>query len=853
MGQTCDVLIIGEAPGAEEDKAGTPFVGQSGRLLREVVADTGLDKFSIAYTNIVRCRPPDNKTPSPAQVRACLPKLQQEIADLDPRLIILLGNTPLKAVLGENGITNWRGTTLERAGRVYAPMFHPAYVLRSISELPTFVGDFDKVVEVLNTGAVESAVQGYRVIVALTSTQIADMVHVVEEAGRASFDTESRHSRPYASDAKMLMISLAVKKPEKTAWVVPVDRLAPKDLEAVCNLLASDKVSWIGHNAKYDQEVLKQGLGIEVSNVVGDTMLASYVLDTTKGRHGLKELAGRHLGMYGYDAPLQDYHRAHPKSDPSKPGGDQSLVPMDVLAPYAALDAIATLELHRVLYKEMTQAQRALYKELLIPVSNALFHMEDNGVMIDPHITKRYVRVYEAVQERQLELMMKDRTLTRFVRDRQATLRADFETKHAGKKTKAKQPVFEFNANSPVQMRELLYGADYFHLKPLGYTDKPDKQGNRVPSTKWDYLEAYVERVPFLQHYHYYSLLGTVLGTYLRPALGRLGADRRMRSSYWIHGTETGRLSSHDPNLQNIPTPEKEPGTVLAALPVKNIFTCSDWGLDHKTLKRFEPRFGELLGPYFFKGGVVLSGDYSGMELRAMASVSGCKAMSEAFARGEDIHRLVSSQIFRVPLDQVTKEMRYKGKWTNWTLLYGGDEHTLYRLYGVPLDEGKRFIKTYYGMFPEIKEFQEKTIEFASTHGYVDSPFGHRRYFPYIDDPSPKRRAKAEREAVNHPIQNAAGYILLMALIVLDDKMRQQGFRTMLVNTVHDQVMADTPLDELDAFAALMKDVMEGLHGYQPQYFPRLSLDWFTCPLVVDIEIGSHYGTLTEYKPEGEE
>lgn len=232
-----------------------------------------------------------------------------------------------------------------------------------------------------------------------------------------------------------------------------------------------------------------------------------------------------------------------------------------------------------------------------------------------------------------------------------------------------------------------------------------------------------------------------------------------------------------------------------------------------------------------------------------MASVSGCARMSDIFTQGGDVHRVVSAGIFNVPEYQVTREMRYKGKWTNWTLLYGGSEYTFQRLYGIPLDEGKKFVKAYYSLFPEIREYQEETKQFARDHGYVESMFGHRRYLPYINDKDGARRSSAERESVNHPIQSVASQMLLMALIILNDVLMMNNMRTKMVNTVHDQIMLDVPLDELDVVSRLVKRVMEGLtdDSLYKTWFPDMDLSWFTCPLVVEMEIGSHYGSLVEY------
>lgn len=837
----CDVMIVGEAPGHDEDLVGTPFVGASGTLLRTVVEDVGLDEFGIVYTNVVRCRPPNNAAPSAKQIKACTPKLLAEIERFGPTMVILLGNIPLKAVLGESGITAWRGSRLERDHVIYVPTFHPAYILRNNMELPTFVEDLQKVYDILSDNDNRSVVYEYDIRLVAGEADAKEMYEAILAACMVSWDTESRNSRPYATGSRMIMLSFAVDRPTKRAWAVLPDNAK---VVAYCKkILCNENIKVICHNAKYDQHVVKQAWGIDVPNIVGDSMIASWVLDSTPGRHGLKHLAGRYLGMYEYNRELDVYHAQNPKSDPSKKGGDQSLVPVDILAPYAAMDAIATLELHKRLYKKMDPVQRTLYNQLFLPVSYALQRMEEWGVNIDLAIVQRYAKVYDAIRCRQYADLLELPVVKKFSKDRQSKLDKAYDVKYAGKTTRVKRPTFTFNPNSDLQMRELLFTKRYLGLEVLGKTEKGEA------STKWEYLKPFANDNPFLHTYHYFSLMDKTLSTYIYPAVRWLDADGRVRSTYNVHGTSSGRLSSSDPNLQNIPTPEKEPDTVLSVLPVKNIFTASDWGDPGPELTA---KYADLLGPYVSKGGLLLSADYSGMELRTMASTCHCQGMLDIFARGEDVHRIVSSAIFNVPIDQVTKEMRYAGKWTNWTLLYGGNEYVLQRLYGVPLDEGKRFVVAYYNMFPEILEYQKECVEFARDHGYIESMIGQRRYLPYINDNrNPKQRAHAEREAINHPIQSVASQMLLMVLIILDDLMyKHYQLRAKMVNTVHDEALFDTPLDEVPLVARLVTYTMENLPAIKQPWFPDIDLSWFICPLKAEVEVGSHYGSLVEYQLE---
>lgn len=294
-----------------------------------------------------------------------------------------------------------------------------------------------------------------------------------------------------------------------------------------------------------------------------------------------------------------------------------------------------------------------------------------------------------------------------------------------------------------------------------------------------------------------------------------------------MHGTRTGRLSSSQPvNLQNIPTPEKEPGTLLETLPIKNIFKSSD-------------------------GRILIVMDYSGMELRIFASASRCMPMIQIHKSGKDFHSCVSimSMTHKKPdaitfeeIDALEKAVRYRYKWTNWTLLYGGDAYTLHRMYDVDLDDAEETVRMYYEMFPEVLEYKDECTLFAETHGYIESPYGRREQLAYINDRDIGKRNADIRHAVNMPIQSAASDTLLFALIVIDDKLRNGNFKAKLVNTVHDSIVLDTPLDEVDDVVLLCKDAMENIISYGPQYFPHIDFSWLICPLKADAEIGDHYG-----------
>lgn len=870
------VLIVGEAPGATEDEQGVPFVGKSGRLLREVLDIYELSEHT-RMTNSVRCRPPRNKTEK-KHINYCKRFMLDEVEEYDPDLIILLGNSPLYAVLGESGITNWNGVVVERDGRVYVPLFHPAYVLRNDNAYDDWMEGWDKAVHAMKHGIKDTTKEYFY---PRTIDELEEMVDYLFRYNTVAFDLETNSLDPFEEESCVIAVSLAA---GDRAYAFPVrhpeswwERWELDEIRELMQVLLQtgqrlDDFSFdlriVGHNLKFDQKHSRKEWGFEFEGG-GDTMLISHLLDSRKGIHGLKRIAGLHLGMYDYDKELQDYIRQHPEANPKR-GGNYGNIPLDVLLPYAAMDADATEQLFPLLYNQLTKKQKNLHDDLIMAVSDALSRMEYNGIKIDDFIAHRYMWIYQIVQDGVYEELMEDVDIVTFCQDFQRLhdddLIADMLGKEAyeitskirglftiedtrivaGKKAakmmdeynprkskKRKRKVFEFNPNSPDQMRILYY--DYIGIPTEGI---PKTETNRLTTAAKE-LRPFRADYPILEAIRIYKLLGKVLGTYLQPAaVGSWKSDDgRARSNYNLHGTRTGRPSSTDPNFMNMPTPEKEPDTLLAVMPIKNVFT------------------------HTYPGGCVMSADFSGAELRAFASVAKCEPMLEIHRSGKDFHSMVAvmattgkeiAVITDEDVARISKPVRYKYKWTNWTLLYVGDEYTLHRLYDIPLDEARETVEMYFTAFPEVPAFQKECVKFAEKHGYIESPMGRREYFFYINDRHPDnrgRRNKDRRACVNMPIQSGASDALLASLVVIDRKAfhyryREKKCESMMVNTVYDSMMFDVYPGEEDYLRDLCIHTMENIVALSDTHFPRLDFSWLTSPMKADVEIGSHYGVV---------
>lgn len=848
------VLVVGESPGEQEDQEGIPFVGLSGKLLRETLEATGFDiEREVRFTNAVRCHPPDNKTGKREQ-KYCQGFMLDDIEQYDPDLVLLMGNTPLNAVLGETGITTWNGVVVERPERIYVPLFHPAYILRNDAVMDDWLTGFINAVDTLD-GNYSSRGTRREYLFPETVGDVREMTKYLLSCDMISYDTETTSLDAFDDDAYVIVVSFAG---GEHAYAFPLDHpdswWTDQEYDEILDLMTSlfQKMAGkiVGHNLKFDMIMTWQLLGMDWIIPGGDTMLMSHLIDSRKGIHGLKRLAGLHLGMYDYDKELQDYIDDHPEANPEA-GGNYGNIPLEVLMPYAAMDADATLSLESILYKELTEKQRILYHENIMPASAAIGRMEANGIKLDDYICWRYFHVYSRVQSRHYdETIARDPKIQRMTRDIQQQLDDELMQDMLGvdkidprtrslftaegekmiasedaplaprKMRKRKRTVYEFNPNSPDQKRELLF--NYYGLDE----DAVARTDTGLPSVAAKELKQFRDKYEIVEQLRYYTLLGTMLSRYLGPAHRKewVSDDGLVHTNYNQHGTTTGRTSSNDPNMQNIPTPEKEPDTLLEILPIKNIFT-------HR-----------------FHGGGLMMIDYSGMELRVFASLAKCEPMLEIHRSGRDFHTMVASMVSGIPYDEIDKATRYVYKWTNWTLLYGGDEHTLYNLYNIPMEEGRRVIRIYFDRFPEVPEYQRYLIQLAKKNGFVESPFGRREYVPYINDWNPKRVAKAKREVVNMPVQSGASETLIIAHNIIDRYFMERGYRSLLINQVHDSLVVDYVPEELEEIVELCQDVMENIVDYAGRFMPNLDMSWLISPLKADAKIGSHYGIEESYK-----
>ena len=580
----------------------------------------------------------------------------------------------------------------------------------------------------------------------------------LEKAELIAFDTETT-SLNYM-DAELVGVSFCIEEGE--AAYVPVAHDYPDApaqlsrefvLDALKPILESDTVIKVGQHIKYDKNVLAN-YDITLNGIGFDTMLESYVLNSTAQRHDMDSLALAYLG-----------HKTIHFEEIAGKGAKQltfNQISLEEAGPYAAEDADITLRLHNAIWtklKEIPELKNLLI-DVEVPLACVLSRMEQEGVLIDS----------QRLRQQSQDL---------------ATRIAELESEvHE----EAGEP---FNLGSTKQLQHVL-----FEKMSLPIIKKTPKG---APSTSEDVLQELALEYPLPKKIMEYRGLTKLKNTYT-DKLPKMINHRtgRVHTSYHQAVTATGRLSSTDPNLQNIPIRNEEGRRVRQA---------------------FVPR----------EGNKFVAADYSQIELRIMAHLSGDKGLLDAFAHGKDIHKATAAEVFGVPLDEVTTEQRRSAKAINFGLIYGMSAFGLSKQLNIPRNEAQKYMDLYFERYPGVLEYMDSTRESAKDKGYVETVFGRRLYLPDIKASNGARRKGAERAAINAPMQGTAADIIKMAMIKVDDWIRKNASDdvTMMMQ-VHDELVFEIKEDKVETYVSTITALME-------------SAATLNVPLVVEAGVGENW------------
>ena len=576
----------------------------------------------------------------------------------------------------------------------------------------------------------------------LTMDELDQWLARVREAGTFALDTETTSLDTKC--AALVGISLAT-EPRHAAYI-PVGHVDPDSppqlgweqvLERLQPLLIDPNLTKVGHNLQYDLEILRRH-GAVVSGPFHDSMLESYVHNSTASRHNLDDLSRVYLNEE--TTPYKEIAGIGKK----RVTFDQ--VPIARAGPYAAEDADMTLRLHWRLWPKLQEIRglRKIYEEMEMPLSEVLADMERTGVAIDADALQ------EQAEELKLELEV---------------LRADI----------ARECGDEFNVNSNPDLQRVLF--EERGLRPLRKTPKG------APSTAEDVLEILSDQdvLPrmILDYRQCTKLLSTYVGKLpemLSPITGRLHA------SFHQAVTATGRLSSSNPNLQNIPIRTEQGRRVRQAFVAR-------------------------------PGAVLVAADYSQIELRIMAHISGDPALCRAFEEGGDVHRATAAEVFGLARDEVTEDLRRTAKAINFGLMYGMSGFGLSRQLRIPRDRAETYVRTYFERYPEVLRYMEEMRQKAREHGYVETVFGRRLYIEGISSRNYNQRQYAERTAINAPMQGTAADIIKLAMIDVHRWLKEEHPDCVLIMQVHDELVLEVSRDKVeeitDGVCRRMEDVVE--------------------------------------------
>lgn len=574
---------------------------------------------------------------------------------------------------------------------------------------------------------------------------------LLSQSSAFAFDTETTGIDPLKAD--IVGISFSVKAGEAYYMPLPKDKKEVEELLHPLNrLLSESKHLKVGQNLKYDLQMLAN-YNIKGDGPFFDTMIAHYVLFPEE-KHNMDDMA----------ATLLNY-RCLPYTEMIKKAGrkgDISTVPLEELKNYAAEDADITFRLYEVLIPKFDREEISnLLKLIEMPLMPVLASMEREGVRLDTAVLDK---------------------LAKEIKDRLESTEKEI-IDLAGR---------DFNVNSPKQVGEVLFD-------DLNLANKPKKTKSGSYSTSEETLMKIRKEHPIVQKILDYRGDKKLLNTYIEPLPALLHEDGRLHSSFNQCVTATGRLSSSDPNLQNIPIRTPDGSRIREA---------------------FVPRSDD----YTF-----LSADYSQIELRLMAHLSGDKALIQDFLDGEDVHRATAAKIYGVPLNEVSSDQRRKAKTANFGIIYGISVFGLSERLDIPRGEAKDIIEGYFRHYPRVKEYMDEVVEEARKKGYVQTLLGRRRYLPDINSRNRNIRSFAERNAINAPIQGTAADIIKMAMVRIDREIHTRNLKSRMILQVHDELNFDVFKPELEEIREIVREGME-------KVIPGLSV-----PLIAEIGVGNNW------------
>lgn len=771
------LMFVGIQPGFEEEKKGLFFCGESGQYLQSELLKIGIDpEQDCWFTNVMKCRcvSDNNRTrePEPSEMKICGEFLKREIQQVKPKLIVLLGDSPLTFFFNKSQISRYRGLVLDKGDFKFFVTFNPAHIIREKSDSTDrrlFLQDIKRIYNIYN-GVQSSDSRKVEKKICRNRDEVKNALNDLGMAYRLSLDIETYAPKhpdikktaldPFAPGFLITTLSLSFKIGDlKKAYCFPLEH--PQSslvLEETLEMLKEFfkvKRFIVGQNIKFDLKCLLVHFGMNIKCDVFDVLNAHTNLVGTYGAHNLERLSLDYLGVDPYKHVLG-----------SKEDKGSVMVDLEPLASMNMDDCINTLDLAILFEEDLKKENLHSYcNNHVFPLVRPLARMEARGMKVNLD----YLNNLEKDTSNQIDEILEK-------------LQSYPEVKDKG-----------YKVTSNDDLQKILFEEFKFNK---------GRKTKRGFATDKEVIETLAKETqhPFLSNLQDFKLLKKLHSTYILPYLkSYVKNDGRVHTIFNQHVALTGRLSSENPNLQNIPVR-------IGPLIMSMFITNPDW--------------------------VMLLADYNQIELRVMAVASKDPRMIDAFKKGVDIHKATASEMFNIPLDQVDKKQRQDAKAINFGIIYGMTEIGLAQTLECSTDEAKIKRDTYLSRFEGVKEFMDRKIFEYKKHGYVYTMFGKKCFIKGQDE------NHNEKVAVNAPIQGTASDICTKALMEIDKTIEDENFDMGLIDTIHDSIALEVPPHEFNFSADLIRTIMEGVE------VPFMSEAGVA--LKVDIDTGLNLGAAKE-------
>lgn len=835
------IMFIQDCPSELESQKRKQFYGKICDKLRESIERRGIPIDDCYWTSLVKCPLKDDYGDITAKMASpCLDRLWAEIEVIDPDIIVPMGKQVLSRLIGSVAITKLRGNAVEKEicgkTRVIMPIIHPRLAMKKPLYKTYILKDLDNLADLYENGFKQ--VSGVEYTYCETKENAIEVIQKFQNSEWLCFDLETTGTNPFDKASKIVCISLC-DKPHTGVTIPLFHRESPivgdDRLEVIAELkklLENPKIKKIAQNGKFDIKWLKYWLDIDVANFCFDTMLAHYLgVSEEAGSQGLKAMAWEFTDMGGYDNDLDEYRSTLPKAIQY----NYDYIPWEILRRYAAADVDCAFRMKDILYPIIygNPKWKVLMDEFLMPASIALRDIEIGGMFMNPEVAAMYKQSYQAERDRivnklyqfpevlELEREGRDKWAERVaIQQIPKKLRTPEEAQKFEDYKRYKD--YTFNFGSQAQLKELLFNR-------LGLVTSVRTKKNELSCSK-DALKEMAKQHELPEIMIELRKIDTLQGMFIEKLPTLRDEKGLLHSTFNIIGTKTGRMSSEDPNFQQLP---RKTGDIFSF----------QYHNEPKAL--FPSRFN-------FNGkrnGCILQFDYSQLEIRVAGMISKDQNLLHVYQSGEDLHKATASKVWHMPIEEVTSDLRTQAKAVNFGVIYGksGSTFGMDLFYGnkegqtLDVQEarelGSKLVKDYLSAFPGLSQWIKDTVKLAKKQGYVETMFGRRRRLPDLKSSIFSLKAEAERQAVNAPIQGTGSDMTLKSIILIQDYINSHKLKSKMICTVHDSLVFDVYFPELQELFEVIKHTME--HVHEPYIDSPV-------PILAEAEMGETYGSIFE-------